>query len=29
MWWPGRLARTPDPAPAELTHEHAGALTGA
>jgi len=29
MWWPSRLARTPDPAPAELTHEHAGALTGA
>ena len=29
MWWPSRLARTPDPAPAELSHEHAGALTGA
>jgi putative drug exporter of the RND superfamily len=29
MWWPSRLARTPDPAPAELSHEHASALTGA
>jgi putative drug exporter of the RND superfamily len=28
MWWPSRLARTPDPAPAELGHERASALTG-
>jgi RND superfamily putative drug exporter len=26
MWWPSKLARTPDPAPAELSHERAGAL---
>jgi RND superfamily putative drug exporter len=29
MWWPSALARTPDPAPAELGHERASALTGA
>ena len=29
MWWPSKLARTPDPAPAELSHERASALTGA
>ena len=29
MWWPSRLAHTPDPAPAELSRERAGALTGA
>jgi len=28
MWWPSTLARTPDPAPAELSHERASALTG-
>jgi putative drug exporter of the RND superfamily len=28
MWWPSPLARTPDPAPAELGHERASALTG-
>jgi putative drug exporter of the RND superfamily len=28
MWWPSNLARTPDPAPAELSHERAAALTG-
>jgi RND superfamily putative drug exporter len=28
MWWPSALARTPDPAPAELSHERASALTG-
>jgi putative drug exporter of the RND superfamily len=27
MWWPSKLARTPDPAPAELGHERAAALT--
>jgi RND superfamily putative drug exporter len=27
MWWPSRLARTPDPAPAELSQERASALT--
>ena len=27
MWWPSRLARTPDPAPAQLSHERASALT--
>ena len=27
MWWPSRLARKPDPAPAELSHERATALT--
>ena len=26
MWWPSKLARTPDPAPAELSHERAQAL---
>jgi putative drug exporter of the RND superfamily len=26
MWWPSKLARTPDPAPAELGHERAAAL---
>jgi len=26
MWWPSKLARTPDPAPAELSHERAEAL---
>ena len=28
MWWPSKLARTPDPAPAELSHERAAALAG-
>ena len=28
MWWPSRLARTPDPAPAELSHERTGAPAG-
>jgi RND superfamily putative drug exporter len=28
MWWPSRLARTPDPAPAELSHERTSALAG-
>jgi putative drug exporter of the RND superfamily len=27
MWWPSRLARKPDPAPAELGEERAAALT--
>jgi putative drug exporter of the RND superfamily len=27
-WWPSKLAHTPDPAPAELSHERASALTG-
>ena len=27
MWWPAKLARKPDPAPAELRQEHATALT--
>jgi len=27
MWWPSRLARKPDPAPAELSQERATALT--
>jgi putative drug exporter of the RND superfamily len=27
MWWPGKLARKPDPAPEELRHERATALT--
>jgi RND superfamily putative drug exporter len=27
MWWPSRLARTPDPAPTELSHERTSALT--
>jgi len=27
MWWPSRLARKPDPAPAELGQERASALT--
>jgi RND superfamily putative drug exporter len=26
MWWPSKLAHTPDPAPAELSHERARAL---
>jgi putative drug exporter of the RND superfamily len=26
MWWPSKLARTPDPAPAQLSHERSGAL---
>jgi putative drug exporter of the RND superfamily len=26
MWWPSKLADTPDPAPAELSHERASAL---
>jgi RND superfamily putative drug exporter len=26
MWWPSKLARIPDPAPAELGHERAAAL---
>jgi putative drug exporter of the RND superfamily len=26
MWWPSKLAHTPDPAPAELSHERAQAL---
>jgi putative drug exporter of the RND superfamily len=29
MWWPSKLAHKPDPAPAELSHERAAALTGA
>ena len=29
MWWPSKLAHTPDPAPAELGHERADALAGA
>jgi RND superfamily putative drug exporter len=28
MWWPSKLGHTPDPAPAELSHERAAALTG-
>ena len=28
MWWPSKLAHTPDPAPAELGHERAAALAG-
>jgi RND superfamily putative drug exporter len=28
MWWPSTLARTPDPAPAELGHERTAALAG-
>jgi putative drug exporter of the RND superfamily len=28
MWWPSALARTPDPAPAELSHERTAALAG-
>ena len=27
MWWPSKLAHKPDPAPAELSHERATALT--
>jgi putative drug exporter of the RND superfamily len=27
MWWPSKLARKPDPAPAELSQERASALT--
>jgi len=26
MWWPSKLAHTPDPTPAQLSHERAGAL---
>jgi putative drug exporter of the RND superfamily len=26
MWWPSKLAHRPDPAPAQLSHERAGAL---
>jgi len=26
MWWPSKLAHTPDPAPAELSHERDTAL---
>jgi len=29
MWWPSGLAHTPDPAPAQLSHERAGALASA
>jgi RND superfamily putative drug exporter len=29
MWWPSKLARTPDPAPEELGHERASALARA
>ena len=29
MWWPSRLARKADPAPAELSQEQAGAMTAA
>jgi RND superfamily putative drug exporter len=29
MWWPSKLARTPDPAPQELGQERASALTRA
>jgi hypothetical protein len=25
MWWPGKLAQKPDPAPAELSRERAAA----
>ena len=28
MWWPSTLARTPDPAPAELGQERGSALAG-
>jgi hypothetical protein len=28
MWWPSTLARTPDPAPAELGQERTAALAG-
>jgi len=28
MWWPSKLVRTPDPAPAELSQERASALAG-
>jgi putative drug exporter of the RND superfamily len=28
MWWPSALARTPDPAPAELSQERTAALAG-
>jgi RND superfamily putative drug exporter len=27
MWWPSKLARKPDPAPGQLRHERAAALT--
>jgi putative drug exporter of the RND superfamily len=26
MWWPSKLAHTPDPPPAERGHDRAGAL---
>ena len=26
IWWPSKLAHTPDPTPAQLSHEQAGAL---
>jgi len=29
MWWPSRLTHAPDPAPAQLSHERAGALAAA
>jgi len=29
MWWPSALSRKADPAPAELSHERATALTSA
>ena len=29
MWWPSKLAHTPDPAPEELGHERAAALARA
>jgi RND superfamily putative drug exporter len=29
MWWPSKLARTPDPAPQELGQERASALAKA
>jgi RND superfamily putative drug exporter len=29
MWWPSKLAHKPDPAPAQLSHERAGALATA
>ena len=29
MWWPSKLARTPDPARAQLSLERAGALAAA
>jgi RND superfamily putative drug exporter len=29
MWWPSKLGHTPDPTPAQLSHERAGALVAA